>query len=262
MQPMANIALKAARNAGQIIGRALDRPDLTRVEEKSPRHYVTNVGRQVERDIINALQHTYPDHGFITEASGDQSGDSRVVWIIDPLNGTTNFVHGIPHFSISIACRINGKIEHAVILDPIRHEEFTASRGQGARLNDIRIRTNIKTGLKGTLIAAGTPGIDSDIQEAIELEFGVARSGASLRQSGCPSLDLAYVAAGRLDAVWLSGKAPWELAAGILLIQEAGGLVSDFSGAQSFLASGNLTAGGPKVFKPLLQLVQKNLGRS
>lgn len=263
MQPMANIALRAARDAGQIIGRALDRPDLTRVEEKSPQHYVTNVGRQVEREIINALQHTYPDHGFITEASGDQSGDSgehQVVWIIDPLNGTTNFVHGIPHFSISIACQIKGKIEHAVILDPIRHEEFTASRGQGARLNDTRIRTNKKEGLMGTLIAAGTPGIDTDIAAAMEIELGVTRSGASLRQSGCPSLDLAYVAAGRLDAVWLSGKAQWELAAGILLIQEAGGLVSDFSGAQSFLASGNITAGAPRVFKPLLQLVQKNLG--
>lgn len=262
MRPMANIALRAARDAGQIIGRALDRPDLIKVQETSPRHYVTNVGKQVEHEIINALQTTYPDHGFITEALGDQSGDCRVVWIIDPLNGMTNFVHGIPHFSISIACQIKGKVEHAVILDPIRHEEFTASRGQGARVNDTRIRTNKKVGLEGTLIATATPGNNTDLQKAIELDAGVTRSGASLRQSGCAGLDLAYVAAGRLDAIWLSGMAQWELAAGILLVQEAGGLVSDFSGAQSFIDSGNIAAGGPKVFKPLLQQVQKYLGRS
>jgi myo-inositol-1(or 4)-monophosphatase len=262
MQPMANIALRAARDAGHIIDRALDRPDLTKVEEKSPGHYVTNVARQVEREIINSLQLTYPDHGFMTALSGDQSGDSRVVWIIDPINGSTNFVHGIPHFSISIACQIKGKVEHAVVFDPVRHEEFTASRGQGAQVNKIRIRTNTRKELEGTLIATGAPGTDTDLQKAIELEIGLASAGASLRQSGCPSLDLAYVAAGRLDAVWLSGMAPWELAAGSLLIQESGGLVSDFSGAQSFMASGNITAGGPKVFKPLLQQVQKNLGRS
>jgi myo-inositol-1(or 4)-monophosphatase len=260
MQPMANIALRAARNAGQIIGRALDRPDLTRVQETSPQHYVTNVGKQVEREIIKELQHTYPDHGFITEVLGDQSGDCRVVWIIDPLNGMANFVRGIPHFSISIACQIKGKLEHAVILDPIRHEEFTASRGQGARVNDTRIRTNRKVGLKGALIANGTLDNTVDVQKALELEVGMAKAGASLRKSGCPGLDLAYVAAGRLDAIWLSGMPQWEVAAGILMIQEAGGLISDFSGAQSFMASGNIAAGAPKVFKPLLQQVQKNLG--
>ena len=242
MQPMANIALRAARDAGQLLGRALDRPDLTRVEQKSPQHYVTNVGRQVEREIIGALQQTFPDHGFITEAMGDQSGDSRVVWIIDPINGMTNFVHGIPHFSISIACQIKGKIEHAVILDPIRNEEFTASKGQGAQVNKTRIRTSKKEGLNGTLVATGAPGNNTDSQKTIELEIGIARAGASLRQSGCPSLDLAYVAAGRLDAIWLSSMPQWELAAGILLIQESGGLVSDFSGAQSFMTSGNIAA--------------------
>jgi len=175
------------------------------------------------------------------------------------LNGTTNFIHGIPHFAISIACQVKGKVEHAVILDPIRQEEFTASRGHGARLNNIRIRTNKKEGLNGTLIAAGAPANEADMQKSMDLELAATRSGARLRQSGCPGLDLAYLAAGRIDGIWLCGLAQWEIAAGILLIQETGGLVSDFSGAQNFMNSGNLTAGSPKVFKPLIQLVQKNL---
>lgn len=262
MQPMATIALRAARIAGQLISRALDRPDLTKIESKTPWHFVTNVSRQAEREVIYSLQQTYPDHGFITAESGMKYGDPAnqdTVWIIDVLNGSANFIHGIPHFAISIACRIRGRIEHAVIVDPIRNEEFTASRGKGARLNDLRLRTQKKDSLTGTLIATGTAVKESDNRAFLDVQMSACAAGANMRQTGCPSLDLAYVAAGRFDGVFLNGLEQWELAAGCMLIQESGGLVSDFSGGQSFMESGDIAAGGAKVFKPLIQLIRKSL---
>ncbi len=258
MQPMANMALRAARRAGQIIVRALDRVDTLDIQEKRKNDLVSEVDRAAEAAIVESLAKTYPDHAFLCEESGlNGPADAEYTWIIDPLDGTTNFLHGFPHFCVSIACRVRGRMEHAVILDPLRDESFVASRGHGAQLNEKRIRVTRRQHLDSALIGTGIPPgeVDRHLTPYLAMFETVTRRSRSLRRSGSAALDLAYVAAGRLDGFFEAGLKPWDMAAGSLLISEAGGLVADFTGDMHFLTTGNIVAGNPKCFKALLQAI-------
>ncbi len=265
MQPMLNIALRAARSAGELIYRSVERLDVLTVNEKEANDYVTEVDRAAEQTIIGHLRKTYPNHGIHAEESGFQPGQgdgADIVWIIDPLDGTTNFVRGIPHYAVSIACRIKGRIEHAVVLDPVRQEEFTASRGRGAALNGKRLRVTSRKTLDGALLGTGFPFRQNQMESLdnyLEMFRSLVGQTAGIRRCGAASLDLAYVAAGRYDAFWEAGLAEWDMAAGSLLIQEAGGLVSDFTGDHHFLEKGHIVAGNPKCFKAVLTAIQPHL---
>jgi myo-inositol-1(or 4)-monophosphatase len=264
MEPMVNIALRAARKAGEQIVRASDDLDRIEVVTKGRNDFVSEVDRAAEREIRYHLKKAYPDHAILGEEGGlegDENADYR--WVIDPLDGTTNFLRGIPHYGISIACLHKGKVEHAVIIDPVRREEFTASRGRGAALNGRRIRVSNRASLDGALLGTGIPfknhcdEVLGPYSKSIELLAGQC---AGIRRAGAASLDLAYVAAGRLDAFWEKGLSIWDLAAGALLVREAGGLVSDFHGADAHMESGDIVAGNPKCFKAVLQVVKPLLG--
>ncbi|MEW5248257.1 inositol monophosphatase family protein [Microbulbifer sp. 2201CG32-9] len=263
MEPMLNIALRAARKAGELIERAWERSDLTQLEEKGRNDFVTDVDRASEREIIYHLRKAYPKHSIRAEESGLHEGaEPEYEWIIDPLDGTTNFIHGVPQFCVSIACRYRGRIEHAVVLDPIKREEFTASRGRGAALNGRRIRVSGRQGLRGGLIGTGIPFSGPALENVdpyLTALKEIARQTAGIRRPGAAALDLAYVAAGRFDGFWEMHLNTWDIAAGALLVKEAGGLISDFHGGESYLDSGHLVCGTPRVFKPLLQIVGKHL---
>lgn len=265
MEPMLNMALRAARKAAEKIERALERVDLIDIEEKSRNDFVTEVDKTSEAEILYHLKKAYPDHSFLGEETGLTEGsNSDYQWIIDPLDGTTNFIHGIPHFSISIACTYKGQLQHALVLDPVKREEFTASRGKGAVLNGRRIRVSNRRSLDGALIGTGIP-FSGFALEHIEPYLAtlqeIAGQTAGIRRQGSAALDLAYVAAGRFDGFWEMNLKPWDIAAGCLLVQEAGGLVSDFKGGHDFLNNGHVVCAPPKVFKPLLQTVSKHLGK-
>lgn len=261
---MLTIALRAGRKAAELIERAFERIDLVTFEAKSHNDFVTEVDKAAEKEIIYHLRKAYPDHTIRGEEGGVQAGKNPdYEWIIDPLDGTTNFIHGIPHFSVSIACKYKGQLEHAVVIDPIKREEFTASRGRGAKLNDRRIRVSPRRGLEGALIGTGIPFSGYSLENIVpylSCVQEIAGETAGIRRCGSAALDLAYVAAGRFDAFWEMNLQQWDIAAGILLVTEAGGLVSDFNGGSEYLDSGHIVAGGPKVFKPILQIVRKNLG--
>jgi len=251
-----NIAVKAARRAASIINRASLQLDLVTVQSKSPNDFVTEIDRAAEAAIIEVLRETYPQHGILAEESGE-SGQSEYQWIIDPLDGTTNFIHGFPQYAISIALARKGVLEQAVIFDPTRNELFTATKGSGAFLNDRRIRVSKRTRLNESLIGTGFPFREFDhIDPYLAIFRELAQKTAGIRRPGAAALDLAYVACGRLDGFWEFGLKPWDMAAGTLLIQEAGGLVSDLAGESGFLASGNVVAGTPKVFAQLLPVIQ------
>ncbi|MGI0115727.1 inositol monophosphatase family protein [Zooshikella sp. RANM57] len=261
MQPMLNIALRAARSAGEVILRGYEQLDLLEVSEKAPHDFVTQIDTAAERTIIKTLRKAYPDHSIFGEESGHREGKDSgkdYLWIIDPLDGTSNFIHGIPHFAVSIACQYKGRIEHAVVLDPIRGEEFTASRGKGAQLNGHRIRVSNRKQMHDALIGTGIPFRQDQMKHA-EAYFGmmksIAEKTAGIRRGGAAALDLAYVAAGRLDGFWEYGLNQYDMAAGILLILESGGLIGDFSGSHSYFESGQVACGNPKCFKSLLQLI-------
>ena len=265
MQPMLSIALKAARKAGELIVRAGERMDLVQVEEKGVNNFVTEVDKAAEKEILYHLKQAYPDHGFLGEEGGIQGNpDSDYLWIIDPLDGTTNFIRGIPHYAVSIACVHKGQVEHAVVFDPLKLEEFTASRGRGAQLNSRRIRVTSRQSLQGALIGTGIPykARNEDwIPDYTRSLEAVSKQTAGIRRAGSAALDLAYVAAGRLDGFWEIGLSKWDIAAGALLIREAGGLISDFRGSNNYLENGNVVTGNPKCFKALLQTVQPYLGK-
>lgn len=268
MQPMLNIALRAARSAGELIIRSTERLDVISVSEKDARDYVSEIDRNAEQLIIAALRKAYPNHGILGEESGlsQGSGDGTdYLWIIDPLDGTTNFLRGIPHYAVSIACKYRGRLEHAVIIDPVRQEEFTASRGRGAALNGRRLRVGSRKSLEGALLGTGFPFRDGQMDD-LDAYLGMFRSltgqTAGIRRAGAASLDLAYVAAGRFDAFWEFGLSEWDIAAGALLIQEAGGLVSDFSGGHDFMEKGQVVAGNSKCFKAVLTAIQPHLTAS
>jgi myo-inositol-1(or 4)-monophosphatase len=260
MEPMINIALRAARKAGENIVRASDDLHRFEVKAKGVNDFVTEVDLNAEREIIYHLQKAYPDHAILGEESGlIGSEDAEYRWIVDPLDGTTNFVRGIPHFAVSIACMYRGKLEHAVIVDPVRREEFTASRGRGAQLNGHRIRVSDLANLDGALLGTGIPFKNhcDDMLEPYSKSLEVLASQcAGIRRAGAASLDLAYVAAGRLDAFWEIGLAQWDIAAGVLLVREAGGLVADVDASENYLESGNIVCGNPKCFKAVLQVVK------
>jgi myo-inositol-1(or 4)-monophosphatase len=259
MHPLLNIAVRAARRAGNIIARSVDHVDRIAVDNKSKNDYVSEVDRTAEREIIAEIHKAYPDHAILGEESGEQ-GVSDFRWIIDPLDGTTNFLHGFPHFAVSIACEHKGRIEHGVVYDPIRQELFTASRGGGAALNDRRLRVTKRVSLEGALIGTGFPFRQ---HQDLELYFKTFREifphTAGVRRAGSAALDLAYVAAGRMDGFWEFGLNKWDMAAGVLLVQEAGGLVGDALGNHLYMETGNVVAGAPKVFKGLLQSIRPHL---
>ena len=266
--PQVNIALRAARQAGNLIRRAAESSDPVSVTKKGMNDFVTEVDRAAEARIIDVIRKAYPDHSILAEESGmlEGSGDGKdYQWIIDPLDGTTNFIHGFPQYCVSIALKFKGKIEHAVVYDPNRDEEFTASRGRGAALNGRRIRCTNRAGLDGCLIGTGFP-FRKDQAPHMDAYLGmfadIAASTAGLRRPGSAALDLAWLAAGRLDGFFEFGLAEWDMAAGVLLITEAGGLVGDLSGGHKYLESGGIVAGSPKVFKGLLQKIKPHLNDS
>ncbi len=261
MHPMLNTAVKAARRAGQVINRASLDIDQIKVSTKQQSDYVTEVDKLAESAIIEMLRETYPNHAILAEESG-ASGDEQAEyqWIIDPLDGTTNFIHGFPQYAVSIALAHKGVLSQAVVYDTTRNELFTASKGGGAFLNDKRIRVSKRTKLDESLIGTGFPYRSfKHIDPYLAIFRDLAQKTAGMRRPGAASLDLAYVAMGRLDGFWEFGLAPWDMAAGALLISEAGGLVGDLTGEPNYLASGNMVAGTPKIFGQLLQVIEPHL---
>jgi myo-inositol-1(or 4)-monophosphatase len=255
MHPMLNTAVKAARKAGSIINRASLDLDLVKVAAKGRSDFVTEVDRAAEQTIVDILLKAYPDHAILAEESGS-SGDSEYTWIIDPLDGTTNFIHGFPQYAVSIALRHREHVTQAVVYDPTRNELFTATRGRGAFLNERRIRVSRRTKLAECLIGTGFPFRSFEhLDEYVRMFRSVTEHTAGIRRPGAAALDLAYVAAGRLDGFWEIGLSPWDMAAGSLLILEAGGLVSDFRGEPAYLEEGRIVCGAPKIFPQLLNLV-------
>lgn len=259
MHPMLNIAVRAARQAGNVIARCVDHVGGLKVDTKSRNDYVSEVDRLSEREIIAVIRKAYPNHAILAEESGLQAGDDYQ-WVIDPLDGTTNFLHGFPQFSVSIALMHKGRIEQGVVYDPLSQDLYTASRGGGAQLNGRRIRVAQRQGLQGALIGTGFPFRQPQHLDAYLNTFkALFGHVADIRRAGSAALDLAYVAAGRLDGFWEFGLRPWDMAAGVLLIQEAGGLVGDFAGGHDYLQTGNVVAGNPKVFKAMLQTIRPHL---
>jgi myo-inositol-1(or 4)-monophosphatase len=254
MHPMLNIAIKAARRAGSIINRAaLDRTQLE-IRSKHANDFVTQVDKAAEAAVIDIIRQAYPDHAILGEESGALEGKkAEYRWIIDPLDGTTNYIHGLPHYCVSIGLQHRGTMEHGVIYDPAKNELFTASKGRGAFLDDRRIRVTKCAGLKDALVGTGfpfkeLPRLDLYCRQLKEM----MKQASGVRRTGSAALDLAYVAAGRMDGFWELGLSPWDVAAGALLVQEAGGLVGDLSGDSGYLEGGEIAAATPKVFPQLL----------
>ncbi|MCB1915418.1 MAG: inositol monophosphatase [Rhodocyclaceae bacterium] len=259
MHPMLNIAVKAARRAGNIINRASTDLAHIKIESKSANDYVTEVDRAAEAAIIDVLRDAYPGHAILAEESGGTGPEGEYQWIIDPLDGTTNFIHGFTQYAVSIALAKNGVVDQAVVFDPVANDLYTASRGGGAFLNERRIRVSKRTRMNEALVGTGFPFREFDHIDAYLAMFReVAQKTAGIRRPGSAALDLAYLAAGRYDAFWEMGLKPWDMAAGALLVQEAGGLVSDLGGESAFLASGNVVAGTPKIFGQLLPIIQRH----
>ncbi len=256
MHGMVNIAVRAARRAGELMIRQLNQLDTLEVAEKARNEFVTQVDRQAEAAIIDVIRGHYPDHSILAEESG-ASGDGEYQWIIDPLDGTTNYVHGFPVFSVSIAVALRGVLEHGVVYDPLRQEIFTASRGRGAQLDGRRIRVSKRTSLQQALIATGFPyrANLAHIDRYLGMLKAVMLEASGVRRPGSAALDLCYVAAGRVDAFFEIGLSKWDIAAGALIIREAGGRVSDFHGGDGYLDSGNVVAGSPKVYGALSKLL-------
>ena len=256
---MLTIAVKAARRAGNIINRASLDIDLLTIKQKSQNDYVSEVDGAAENAIIETLLEAYPDHEILAEESGAR-GASEFQWIIDPLDGTTNFLHGFQQYAVSIALLHKGVISQAVVYDPSRNDLFTASKGRGAFLNDRRLRISKQKLLKDALIGTGFPFRDfTHIDAYLGMFRELIQKTAGLRRPGSAALDLAYTAAGRFDGFFEIGLNSWDIAAGCLLVQEAGGLVGDFEGNEGYLKSGNIIAGNPKIFGQLLQAIAPHL---
>jgi myo-inositol-1(or 4)-monophosphatase len=261
MHPTMTIAKRAAFDAGRVLLRHFERLDRLTVNTKRNKDFVSDADIEAETEIIRTLRKVYPNHAILAEESGAQAGaDEDCQWIIDPLDGTTNFLHGLPHFAVSIAFRERGRLEVGVVYDPIRQEMFATSRGSGAHLNDRRIRVRPVASLEAALLGTGFPIRHPPHIPAYLNMFGsLFGRVAELRRAGSAALDLAYVASGRLDGFWELGLNAWDMAAGALLVQEAGGLVGDFGGGNEYLKTGNVVAGNPKIFKALLQAIQPHL---
>jgi myo-inositol-1(or 4)-monophosphatase len=259
MQPLLNIAVRAARRAGDLIVRSVDRVPSLDVRAKSRNDFVTEIDQLAERDIIETVRRAHPDHGFLGEESGRSGGD-EFLWIVDPLDGTTNFLHGFPTFAVSIACQHRGRLLHGVVYDPMRQELYTASRGDGAQLDGRRIRVSRQPGLDGALIGTGFPYRANArwIDEYLAMLKTVMQQTAGIRRPGAASLDLAYVAAGRIDGFWEIGLNAWDTAAGTLLITEAGGRIGTLSGGE-YRQAGNVIAGTPKVYEALVECLRPHV---
>lgn len=248
-----NIGIRAARLAGDIIIRRMESAQGIPVSSKGRNDFVSEVDREAEAAIMDTIHKAYPDHGFLAEESGT-SGSSEKQWIIDPLDGTTNYLHGFPQFAVSIALRSGNHIEDAVVYDPLRQELFTASRGSGAFLNNRRMRVSRQTSLEGALLGTGFPFRDEQrLEKFLKIFRTFFPMCAGIRRAGAASLDLAYVAGGRLDGFWELGLKPWDIAAGLLLVREAGGLASDLGGIADCLETGNVLAANPAVYKAMLK---------
>jgi myo-inositol-1(or 4)-monophosphatase len=259
--PLLNIAIRAARRAGDLIVRSFDRVDTLEVFVKDHNEYVSEIDRKAEEDILETIRRSYPEHAFLAEESGRQ-GDDEVLWIIDPLDGTTNYLHGLPQFAVSIACQVRGRLEVGVIYDPMRQELYTAIRGAGAQLDEKRIRVSPRVDLESALIGTGFPYRDDleDLERYIAMFRDVARSTAGMRRPGSAALDLAYVAAGRYDGFWETGLKPWDIAAGALMVQESGGIVTGLDGSGDWLETGAVLAASPRIHDALRKLLQPHLG--
>ncbi len=253
---MLNVAIKAARAAGAIMNRASLDLEALRINTKSPNDFVTEVDHACEGVIIETLLGAYPDHGILAEESGRTHGakHSEYVWIIDPLDGTTNFIHGFPVYCTSIALTFRGKVEQAVVYDPTRNDLFYATKGRGAFLNDKRLRVSKRTRMSDALIGTGFPFRRGDnFKRYVKMFEEVMQQCAGLRRPGAAALDLCYVAAGYYDAFFETGLQPWDVAAGSLIVTEAGGLVGNFTGEADFLHQREVIAGTPRIYAPLVQ---------
>ncbi|MFT7400080.1 MAG: myo-inositol-1(or 4)-monophosphatase [Rheinheimera aquimaris] len=264
MHPMLNIAVRAARSAGNVIARACGQLDMVQKLQKGSNDFVTNVDKEAEQAIVQVLKKSFPTHGIVGEEHGDYgNSDSEFQWIIDPLDGTTNFIKGIPHFAVSIALKHQGKLDQAVVFDPLRGELFTASRGRGAQLNGTRIRVNNLADMSGTILATGFPFKNkTHLPAHAAMVTGLLADAADIRRTGSAALDLAYVAAGRFDGFFEIGLKPWDIAAGELIVREAGGLVCDFVGGNNHMRSGNIVAAAPKVLAGMLKGIRPHLTES
>lgn len=263
MHPMLNTAIRAARAAGTVILRHMERIRDLPVDTKGRNDFVTEVDHQAESAIIRHLHKAYPHHAILAEESGEHGSSQDFLWIIDPLDGTTNYLHGFPQYAVSIALQYRGKLDQAVIYDPLRNELFTASRGSGAQLDNRRIHVSKQTRLDGALLGTGFPFKEMDnLDRYLETFRALITRTAGIRRAGAAALDLAYVACGRLDGFWEYGLKPWDMAAGVLLIEEAGGMVSGLSADEDYMQSGNIMGGTPRVFEEMqVVLSGKNLPR-
>jgi myo-inositol-1(or 4)-monophosphatase len=258
MHPMLNTAVKAARKAGSIITRASHDIDKLNIQSKRQNDFVSEVDHAAEEAIISVLRDAYPTHGFIGEESGPKNADAEFVWVIDPLDGTTNFLHGVPQYCVSIGLLHKGVPNQAVVYDPNRNELFTATKGVGAYLNDRRIRVTKTAHLEDALMGTGFPfkevgGIDDYLRMFKNMTLGCS----GIRRPGAAALDLAWVAAGRFDGFWEIGLSPWDMAAGVLLVREAGGLVGDLAGEDKFMDSGRIVASNGKLFAAILKVLHQ-----
>ncbi|MGB6976335.1 MAG: inositol-1-monophosphatase [Gammaproteobacteria bacterium] len=260
MHPMLNISVRAARNASKIILQSMGRLESVNITQKQRNDFVTEVDKAAENEIISTIHKAYPNHAILAEESGMNAGDEEYLWIVDPLDGTTNYIHGFPHFCISIAFQYRGRLEHGVIYDPVRQELFVASRGEGAQLNDRRIRVSQNQKLENALITTGFPfKMPQQLKPYLNTFNSLLSKTSDLRRTGSAALDLAYVAAARLDGYWELTLSPWDIAAGVLLVKEAGGMVSDFQGEENYLTNGAVVAGNPRIFKAMLENIQQSL---
>jgi myo-inositol-1(or 4)-monophosphatase len=259
---MLNIAVRAARSAGSVIARGFENRDELNIEQKGINDFVTKIDKEAEATIIDKIQQAYPDHSFICEEGGSIEKNPEFTWVIDPLDGTTNFIQGIPHFAVSIALLHKGKLDQAVVFDPIRGELFAASKGGGAQLNGYRIRTSKTKDLSGTILATAFPFRDRARYDEAIGQFGrIFAKAGDVRRSGSAALDLAYVAAGRYDGYWEKGLRSWDMAAGELLVKESGGLITDYAGNNDPLyaelkapgSSNGIVAGGPRVVQNIVK---------
>ena len=263
MHPLLTIAIQAARQASKVLLRYIDRLDSLEINVKARNDLVTEVDRQAEQEIIQTIRRAYPEHAILAEETGysHEQAQSEICWVIDPLDGTMNYIHGIPHFAISIAAKNQQNLEVGVIYDPIRNELFTAARGKGAQLNERRMRINVNKNLESILIGTGFPPSAHADQESayntyLKLFGAIFAKIGGVRRMGSAALDLAYVAAGRLDGFLEESLKEWDIAAGALLVQEAGGIVGDYRGGNDFLKNGNIVASNSKIYKELLDLIK------
>ena len=264
MHPMLNIAVRAARKAGNLIAKNYETPEAVEASQKGSNDFVTNVDKAAEAMIIDTIRKSYPQHTIITEESGEHVGeDLDVQWVIDPLDGTTNFIKRLPHFSVSIAVRIKGRTEVAVVYDPMRNELFTATRGQGAQLNGYRLRGSTARDLDGTIIATGFPfKVTQHAPAYMNILGKMFTECADFRRSGSAALDLAYVAAARVDGFFEIGLKPWDFAAGELIARESGSIVCDFTGGHNYMMTGNIVAGNPRIVKAMLANMRDELSEA